>query len=320
MKVLPKFSLSISVALCVFLIICYTYRFDTCSAITIFPVWFWILPGFIITGIGFINIKKRYVILVVMLWVLFVVLFADETKGMVRVFFKPTGQENSLRIVSLNCNGGSYKAASEVIGYDPDIVLLQETPSRKEVMQLTKKLFGEEGAFVWGVDNTIIVKGSIRSASENEKKLQPYSVQAHVQLCSGIRLEVVSLRLNPPSIRLDIWSTDCWKSHMRERRKKRSQISEIKEELNSISSEIPILIGGDFNAPAGDAIFFILQPRFHDVFVEGGRGWGNTIMNDIPVHRYDQIWASKHFKAYNVNARKTQHSDHRIVIADLMLK
>jgi len=315
---LPKISLWVSVVLCVFLIICYVYRFDVFSAITIFPVWFWLLPGFIITGFGFINVKKRYVILVGMLWVLFVGLIADETIGVLRVFNKSEASENVLRVVTLNCGGGSYKAASEVIEYNPDIVLLQETPSEAEVRQLTEKLFGKAGSFVRDMDNTIIVKGSIESA--DDENLRPYCIRAHVQLYSGIEFEVVSLRLKPFNVRFDLWSADCWRSYMYNRRERRTKMTAIKDSLNNVSSEIPILIGGDFNVPAGDALFFVLQPQFHDVFVEGGRGWGNTIMNDIPVHRFDQIWASEHFIAYNVKARKTQYSDHRIVVAVLKIK
>lgn len=319
LKWLPNILLLTSVGLYIFLLICYIRRFDIFSAVTAFPVWSWVIPGFLLTCFGSINTKKRYVMIVIALWITFVVLLADETKGIVRICFKPKPQEHTLRVISLNCAGGNYKAANEVISYNPDIVLLQETPTKEEITQLTKQLFGSEGTFVWEIDNAIIVKGKIVSHCADENLLL-YSAQAYVQLNSGIKLKVISLRLMPPNLRFDLWSPDCWKSYTLDRKRKRLKMSAMAKELDSLPSETPVIIGGDFNAPAGDAIFFVLQPRLYDVFTEGGRGWGNTVMNDVPVHRFDQIWTSKHFKAVNVITQKTKYSDHRMVVADLMTK
>ena len=72
------------------------------------------------------------------------------------------------------------------------------------------------------------------------------------------------------------------------------------------------------NAPAGDAIFRLLQPHLRDTFLDGGLGWGDTIVNDIPLQRIDQVWVSPTFRTAEVVARKTQNSDHRIVVCDLL--
>ncbi|MBI4474447.1 MAG: hypothetical protein HY646_17385 [Acidobacteria bacterium] len=77
------------------------------------------------------------------------------------------------------------------------------------------------------------------------------------------------------------------------------------------------MVGGDFNAAAGDASDRDLQPDLHDAFAEAGRGWGNTLLNDLPVVRIDQIWVSRHFRAVNVRAYRTRYSDHRAVVCDL---
>ena len=78
-------------------------------------------------------------------------------------------------------------------------------------------------------------------------------------------------------------------------------------------------MGGDFNAPAGDAIFELLYPNLRDAFGEAGVGWGNTITNDYPFLRIDQVWVSHHFQVQRVISRKTAFSDHRMVICDLQL-
>jgi len=76
---------------------------------------------------------------------------------------------------------------------------------------------------------------------------------------------------------------------------------------------------GDFNAPPDDAVFRLLRPRFADAYRRAGVGWGNTIVNDYPVLRIDQIWVSDQFSPRLVYARATEHSDHRMVICDLRL-
>ncbi len=89
--------------------------------------------------------------------------------------------------------------------------------------------------------------------------------------------------------------------------------------LNGAAPDGPLLVGGDFNAPAGDAIYRLLRPRLRDAFAVAGRGWGNTALNDIPVSRIDQVWASDAFRPTAVTARRTAYSDHRMVVADLQL-
>ncbi len=62
------------------------------------------------------------------------------------------------------------------------------------------------------------------------------------------------------------------------------------------------------------------RPRFADAFWSGRIGWGNTITNDRPVVRIDQVWTSDHFQPTAVFARETLNSDHRMVVCDLRLQ
>ncbi|WP_161625809.1 endonuclease/exonuclease/phosphatase family protein [Singulisphaera acidiphila] len=80
---------------------------------------------------------------------------------------------------------------------------------------------------------------------------------------------------------------------------------------------MPIILGGDLNAPQRDAAFRSFSPRLQDTFGEAGRGWGNTIINDFPFLRIDQVWASRSLRVLKVVVEKTRHSDHRVLICDL---
>lgn len=89
--------------------------------------------------------------------------------------------------------------------------------------------------------------------------------------------------------------------------------------IQQIDLNTPLIVGGDFNTPPGDSLFRKLRPRLRDSFPEGGIGLGNTIINDIPLSRIDQLWVSRHFRIHSVLVRRTEHSDHRLVICDVSL-
>ncbi len=118
----------------------------------------------------------------------------------------------------------------------------------------------------------------------------------------------------------DLWAPDCWREQTENRRKRRKQLEAILAPLAGSSRKAPLILGGDFNAPPGDAIFRLLSPLARDAFVEAGRGWGNTIVNQFPVLRIDQIWIDGRLQATDAYAVATQHSDHRAVVCDLRLE
>ena len=105
-----------------------------------------------------------------------------------------------------------------------------------------------------------------------------------------------------------------------DRRKRRNQLGVIAQRIASLPLDLPVIVGGDFNAPQGDAVFRSLTPRLHDAFREGGRGWGDTVINELPFLRIDQVWVSGEFRAVNAVARKTRRSDHRMVVCDLTVR
>ncbi|MCH8274654.1 MAG: endonuclease/exonuclease/phosphatase family protein [Armatimonadetes bacterium] len=314
-------SLALSALLCGALSVLYILRPDGFAAITINPVWVWLAPGLFLILLGWRMSTKRIGLVVFLMWVLFIGLLGDEPRSLIRSGTWPDPEwrdarasGRALRVVSLNCAAGSAEAAAEVISYEPDIVLLQESPSRSEVERLGERLFGDEAAVVWGADPALIVRGEVL---ETYIPRESFFVRARVRLKSGLEVEVISTRLTPPIMRQDLWSPECWRAHRENREIRREQMRLIAEQVDSVSEGVPIIAGGDFNAPAGDAVFRLLRPRLRDSFKEAGKGWGNTMINRIPFHRIDQVWISDAFRASAVVARKTEHSDHRMVVCDL---
>jgi len=210
-------------------------------------------------------------------------------------------------------------AMREVAAYKPDIILLQESPTAQEVDRFAQSVYpGEAG--VWpGADASLIVHGRIDRATL-PRSLSSFFVQARATLTNGMTLEVVSTRLMPAVFREDIWSPDCWQAHAQNRRLRREQMRSLSIKIGEVPSNIPILLAGDFNAPQNDAIFELLRPRLWDAFQLAGSGWGNTITNEMPVLRIDQVWSSGSLVPVAAVAHRTRESDHRMVIVDFVLK
>jgi endonuclease/exonuclease/phosphatase (EEP) superfamily protein YafD len=317
-----KRRLSAAGFLCVVAATVYLWQPDWLAPVSLIPAWCWLVPAVLLFAMGVSRKLKFWSLAVLVLWGVFVGLFVEEATSLVRLALPPandwqTARENgwAIRVVSLNCAAADQRAAAEIARYDPDIVLLQETPMGTHLDELSHEMYGEGGATLWGGDTSLLARGTIQPIRVDRES---HFIHATVELNSGAKVEVVSLRLNPPVFRLDGWSPGFWRDHRDNRRKHRQELLEVVEGLGDNS--LPLIVGGDFNMPPHDAALAPLHDRLEDTFRVAGQGWGNTGTNDFPLFRVDQIWASRECRPVRVLARKTIHSDHRMVICDLILK
>jgi endonuclease/exonuclease/phosphatase (EEP) superfamily protein YafD len=270
----------------------------------------------------------RFVVAVGILWFLYAAVFVDEIAGLTRWRRWPSAEWQTvrpnntvLRVVSLNCAGGTKEAAEEVARYRPDIVLLQETPMQHEIKPLARLISGKESDVIVGakpsLNTSIIARGRVTPVPV-PAGWSYYFTRARIQIGEQPVIEVICTRLSPYDPTVDLWSPACWREQLAVRRQQREQMEWLVRQLDSIPKDVPVIVGGDFNAGGRDALFRSLHPRLHDAFREGGIGWGDTLINEFPFIRIDQIWVSDHFRATSVVARRAVHSDHRMVICDLV--
>jgi len=312
-----------SATLCIIVLLCYGFRPDAAAALTIFPTWIWPLPGLFLL-ISALHRRapqahKRLIGAVGILWLLFILFFVEETHSLGRealASFSSRPAKPTLRVVTLNAAGGSSLAAAEVARFDSDLVLWQEAPNRKECERLARKIFGAKAGVVVGLDTAIAARGRVE-AKTLPREMARFCSQARVTLASGRAIEVFSLHLMTPPFRADLWNLECWKVQREQRETQRAQLQAVAKRIAELPFDTPIILGGDFNAPQNDAIFRSLQPRLRDSFRGAGLGWGDTITNETPFLRIDQIWISRHFAASAVRAHRTINSDHRLVVCDL---
>ena len=172
----------------------------------------------------------------------------------------------------------------------------------------------EEYTLVWGYDGAILAKGEVTPLPV-PRSARSFMTLAQVTL-RDTAMVVMSTRFVLPYCEPDLWRVGAWRSAREVHAVRVEQMDAVVARLAQ-EQDAPIILGGDFNTPVGDSLYRKLRPKFHDAFREAGVGFGNTIINDIPLSRIDQIWLTDHFAATATVARKTEHSDHRMVITDL---
>lgn len=322
-RLVRRILLALSALLCGLIAWAYFARPDALAAATVFPIWAWLVPGGLLAALGCTKELRRFVLLVTAMWALTFAAFADAPLALVRSgpaaapdLRQNENQRRALRVICLNCGGGNVAAVEELAAYKPDLLLLQESPGRTQLEEAAKKLFGDEAAVVWSADASIVARGKL-AAQPMSSGVAANAVRARWFLDERTEIDVVSLRLEPALVRADLWAPDCWQAQSANRRQRLAQLQAIVREIERRPSQTPLLIGGDFNAPPGDAVFRLLKPLCRDAFASAGRGWGNTITNDFPFLRIDQIWHGDELTTVDAVAVKTKNSDHRAVVCDL---
>jgi len=303
---------------------CYLYRGATVVAVTIWPPWFWALPGVGLALLSGSRAAGRRTALVLVGWLAAMALLCEEPRALLTCgrdwpdsgWRAARERGDAIRVVSLNCAGGSVEAAAEALRYDPDLVLLQESPSAPEL----RELLAHHAAYglVWGFDASVIARGSV-TPRRVARADRAFVTAAEVKL-SGRRLVVLDTRLVLPYLGTDLWHAAGWRNAREAHGARCEQLSALARYADAVPADVPLIVGGDFNTPPGDSLFRLLPPRLHDSFRAAGFGLGNTIINAAPLSRIDQLWVDEHLVPRAVVARKTQHSDHRIVICDVVFR
>ncbi len=88
----------------------------------------------------------------------------------------------------------------------------------------------------------------------------------------------------------------------------------------AISKPHPVVVLGDFNTPHTSVLFDGFRRSFKHAFEESGNGLITTWPAFFPLLALDHIWLSGHFVALRTSVRRTWHSDHGLVVAEVKLK
>jgi endonuclease/exonuclease/phosphatase family metal-dependent hydrolase len=326
----PRIYLSIGSAfVCVVLTLVYVLRPLGADPITIWPFWFWALPAIALSVFGISRRNLLCGIAATVMWIAVVAIVPEEPTMLLRSLVHPnllnTRQHpsgpNSLRVITFNCAGGIAIAAAEAFQYNPDILLLQEAPPEAELRKLME--IWPKWQMSAALDPAILVRGQLTPVGVADEK-QGFVCLATVTpecISPPTQILLLSTRFFLPELRMDFWRPETWRAAAGTQAIREEQMADI---AAVVANGRPIpgmatILGGDFNTPAGDALFDHLRPTLRDAFAEAGTGWPNTIINSAPMARIDQVWVSEHFTVDSARVVKTINSDHRMVIVDLTL-
>lgn len=83
---------------------------------------------------------------------------------------------------------------------------------------------------------------------------------------------------------------------------------------------LPFILCGDLNSTPSNWVYAHLSRGLRDAFRESGRGWGNTYPAQRPLVRIDFILVSPEWTVRRAKVDDTLSSDHRPVLAELVLR
>ncbi len=189
--------------------------------------------------------------------------FSDETKPLLRSWQPrpepgvpapaPDGTRVR-RVVTFNCKAGyiNPQAPREVMAWEPDVVLFQESAQPDVLRQVALELYGglvdEHVAGRW--ECSIITRGRIvRSVLGN----LPNSLSVTIQFEDNSVMEVASVHLHGAETDVRLYKREALYKHAMNRLARRAELQQLLTVQTLIGGQRPALIGGDFNAGAGDA-------------------------------------------------------------------
>lgn len=304
-----------------FVVSLYLIQPDWAFAMTVYSPWVPAMLGLI--GAVFTCAKRslRAIAVVALLWPIWGLVASEEFHSFFRrtpgdADFRSFRYEGKrLRVISLNCAGGTIEAAEAVKSWEPDIVLLQESPSKKELEALAKEMYGNSASIVVGPDAAILSRYPL--ASWHQGKPEPVNyVGASAKVGPDETWSVVSLRLQPPVLRFDYWAPACWAAYAEGKRQHQAELAALWKEVSRFDPAGRVILGGDFNMPPDRAVRAILEPRLADSARVAGTGWGMTAVSAMPLVRIDQIWLDSQFNPLRTISVHNDRSDHRMVVCD----
>lgn len=296
----------VSLALLVFAVALTVAQPHALTALLVWPAWVWLWPGLIIA-----LCSKTWRIPLAVAWVTFGFVFVEEFVS-VPLAALPS-KPKTIRIISLNCSGGTLQAAEDSAKLKPDLLLLQESPGKLELDAFAKRVFGPDGVAIVGPDAAIVGKGILQVPTERHVS---NFVVARWNFRTGEPLNIVSLRLQPPTLRFDLYDPGAWKEFSDAQANRVKEMADIRAELQRIGIS-PDLIAGDFNAPPNLTSGSVLVKGLSDAFKSSGVGFGATCVSPMPcIVRIDQIWTSQVFKSVRTWRQFTANSDHMMLVAD----
>ncbi len=251
---------------------------------------------------------------------------ADAGSGALRMMTYNVKAQRATR------QSGVFEALErEVARQRPDVLVMQDagdlTAARHNAPALAQTLFA--GRNVFSHDQYIVVsRYPLRGCRAGDLSFrgQPHSYVRCIVNVDGSEVELFTAHLLSPRRGLNATrhegaeGIDDWQQNFEDR------LSQSHTLAGDVAKrEYPLIVAGDLNAPETSPVIRTLLDRgLRDAFSSAGRGYGYThghsTMLAISFLRIDHILVSPEIGVVDAFAGGKDGSEHRPVIADLLLK
>jgi len=218
----------------------------------------------------------------------------------------------------------------EVARHQPDLLVMQDagdlTAARQHAPAIAQSIFA--GRNVFSHDQYIVVsRYPLRDCRAGDLSFrgQPHSYVRCVVSVDGSEVELFTAHLLSPRRGLNATrhegaeGIDDWQQNFKDRLSQSRTLAGV-----VAKRERPLIVAGDLNAPETSPVIRTLLDRgLRDAFSSAGRGYGYThghsTMLAISFLRIDHILVSPEIGVVDAFAGGKEGSEHRPVIADLLI-
>lgn len=319
--------MGLSLLLHLFTIFCFVRQPDRFAAFTVLPIWVWGGFGLLLSMVAFYFLRAPLSLVMTAVWAVTLLVGADEARVLANLGHAtpvpgpaaPVDGKPVLRVVTLNCATFLYgNPAKDIAAWDPDIVLLQDAMPY-QVRQIADTLYGGRGDYRAHQTNGLVTRWRIQREVRNPTQRNQ---QVTIELPDHSTVEVVNVHLATAATDLRFWQRGAWRNHRVNRAVRARELELVRQVLEQTTGfpNTPTIFGGDFNAPAPDVVHRQLAADFTDTFAAVGTGWGDTFQRRLPILRIDHLYTTPQITPVRCRAVTTRHSDHRMVVADYLVK
>ncbi len=230
---------------------------------------------------------------------------------------RPAPPTLALRVVTWNV---SATTPLEVLApLAPDLVLFTECGSLEPAAR--HPAFASHQR-VFGLDPCALSRFPARSLASERVGAWQEPLLLRVEPPAGPSFLAVGVRLTLPAPVVALAAFEGWNALVtghRERILQYERLASLIERTRAREGHLPVVLAGDFNVPGGMRSLSPLGRSLRDVWFEAGVGWGGTMTESWPVSRIDQVWVSQEISAVEAAVYRGAPSDHRLVMADLLI-
>lgn len=244
--------------------------------------------------------------------------------------------DDSVRLMTWNIKaeqarlrpGGLAELAGEVARLAPDILVMQDATGLIPARPGTAKtaVFGLPEVFA---DSQYVIASRFALRACTPRRIDAGAQSLHYVRCTvdvrGIALDLVAVHLESPRDGLNAARHEGLEGTLEWRRNHEDRLAQARALARDLSAGTrPLIVAGDLNAPQSSAVVgSLLALDLRDAFASAGRGWGysygQALRPRFSFLRIDHILASPDIGITDSFVGGGQASDHRPVIADLVL-